>query len=131
MIIKGDTIVYSDMQAPSGSYVYRGALTAATTTAVGGMVTLQNTSGYDLLVKDAYVEIATVSTGAATYNLGTDTTGTTTSATILAATSDAKVLGIVVGSVVRWKKDTFIVGTASATVAGLVGSYYIEATPIA
>lgn len=138
MMIKGDSIfIGEDVQAPAVEVIARGNLVAATTTAVGGVLKLQNTTGYDLYVKHMLVNIATGSTGAATLDIGVDDGGDVSNDTLIdgmnAQTAKAHsnlVGGGTNGGVAVWKKDEYVVATASATTAGMVGTYYIEAIPV-
>lgn len=134
MIINGDKVMVGATQSPANSFLFCGALKAATTTAVGGVIKLQNTMGIDLLVTDLILDITTGSTGAATLDIGVDDGGDVSNDTLMdganAQTARVQcntVQGGTNGGMAVWKKNEYIVATASATVAGLVGNYKIAA----
>jgi len=139
MLIRGGKVVNSDLQAVAEKFIWRGDLTAVTTTAVGGALSIQNTTGRTLLITLCYIDVTTPSTGAATVDIGVDTGGDTSNDTLIdgvdvntaAIQASNLVGGGTKGNVVKWVDDDYIVATASASLAGLVGTYYIEAVPIA
>jgi hypothetical protein len=111
------------------------ALTAATTTAVGGVLKLVNPEGADVIVKRFTLDVTTASTGAATVDAGIDTDGTTSSDTLLDGLDVNAAAGVFDNiddqgtngqATVKWPAGEYLVITASATVAGLVGNAYIE-----
>lgn len=115
---------------------YFGTLTAATTTAVGGVIKLLNPEGVDLIIPSGGfgISVTTVSTGAATLDIGIDDGGDVSSDTLLdgvnvnAATGvfDNGVDGGTNGGAVRWPAGQYLVATASATTAGMVGIYWVN-----
>lgn len=115
---------------------YFGTLTAATTTAVGGVIKLLNPEGVDLIIPSGGfgISVTTVSTGAATLDIGIDDDGATSNDTLLdgidvnAATGvfDNGVDGGNNGGAVRWPAGYYLVATASATTAGMVGIYWVN-----
>lgn len=113
---------------------YKAALTADTTGAVGGVLKLLNPEGADLIITDFILDITTKSTGAATIDAGVDDGGDVSSDTLidgLDVNAAAGVFGSMVdggtnGGYVKWPAGEYIVATASATVAGLVGNAYIR-----
>jgi len=135
MLINGDRIVSSPTQAQANDFVLQGKLTAATTAAVGGVIKLQNTYGVDLLVKDMIIQTTTKSTGAATLDVGVDDGGDVSNDTLLdgldvgtaAGNFDNRIDKGTNGGMAVWKKNEYLVATASATVAGIVGTYKIIA----
>lgn len=134
MLINGDKIVTGNTQSPANEFIFAGSLTAATTTAVGGVLKLQNTTGVDLMVTHMVVRITTGSTGAATLDIGVDDGGDVSNDTLLdgmnaqtVKSHSSLVGGGTNGGVAVWKKDEYIVATASATTAGMVGTYKIFA----
>ncbi len=137
MLINGDKIVTGNVQSPANEFIFAGNLTAATTTAVGGVLKLQNTTGVDLLVTHMIVRIKSGSTGAATLDIGVDDGGDVSNDTLIdgmnAQTVKAHsslVGGGTNGGVAVWKKNEYIVATASATTAGMVGTYMIQAVAV-
>lgn len=136
MIINGDKVMVGATQSPANSFLFCGALTAATTTAVGGVIKLQNTMGLDLIVTEVLLDITTASTSAATVDVGVDDGGDVSNDTLFDGLDVNAAAGLFNTSknagtngkhAVVWKKDEYIVATASATVAGLVGKYKIYA----
>jgi hypothetical protein len=115
---------------------YFGTLTAATTTAVGGVIKLLNPEGVDLIIPSGGfgISVTTVSTGAATLDIGIDDGGDVSNDTLLdgldvnAATGvfDNGVDGGDNGGAVRWPAGYYLVATASATTAGMVGIYWVN-----
>lgn len=111
------------------------ALTAATTTAVGGVLKLVNPEGVDLLITRFILDITTKSTGAATVDAGVDDDGATSNDTLLDGLDVNAAAGVFDNienqgtngkAAVKWKAGEYVVISASATVAGLVGNAYIE-----
>jgi hypothetical protein len=114
---------------------YKVALTAATSTAVGGVLKLRNELGGDLIVKRLILDITTKSTGAATVDAGVHADGTASSDNLIDGLDVNAAAGVFDNlknpgtngkAAVKWKAGEYIVITASATVAGLVGNAYIE-----
>lgn len=134
MLINGDKIVTGNTQAPANEFIFAGSLTAATTAAVGGVLKLQNTTGVDLMVTHMVVRITTKSTAAATIDIGVDDGGDVSNDSIIdgmnaetVKSHSSLVGGGTNGGVAVWKKGEYIVATASATTAGMVGTYKIFA----
>lgn len=121
---------------PEGKGCLYGSLVAATTFAGGDMLNLANPEGADLLITRFIVNITTPSTGAATIDAGVAATGTSNdelidgldvnAAAILKDNIEECVDGNVAAAVVEWGADEYLTVTPSASVAGLVGSYYVE-----
>lgn len=137
MMIVGDKIIQNGVQSEANSVRVFGSLTAATTTAVGGVLKVQNTFGQDLLITDCVVNITVGSTGEATLDVGVNTDGTTSSDTLLDGMNAQTVKphsnlvgGGTNGGMAVWKKGEFVVATASATVAGVKGTFLILAIPL-
>lgn len=136
MLINGDKIVAKNTQSPANVFMLSGDLTAATTTDVGGVIALQNTFGVDLIITEMYLDVTTKSTAAATLDIGVDDGGDVSNDTLFDGVDVATAAGLFNTSknagtdgkhAVVWKKDEFVVASASATVAGLVGKYTIKA----
>jgi hypothetical protein len=90
------------------------ALTAATGTTAGAVVSIANPLGVDLLIVDAILRTTTESTGAATVDIGVAAGAATASDTLFD------------GLVPRlWPAASFVTGTASATLAGMVGRLHL------
>ena len=114
---------------------YKAALTAATVTTGGAVLSVENPEGADLIVTRLVLDVTTPATGAGTVNAGIGAT---------AATSDDTLLdGLDVGSaailadnhsnpgtnglaLVKWGSAEYLTVTASASLAGLVGNAYVE-----
>ena len=118
-----------------GKGAYKVALTAVTGTTAGGVVSLLNPEGADLIITRLIVVVTTKSTGAATCDFGVAANGTTSSDILL----DGVDVGTAAGtfdnvenqgtngkSAVKWSSTQYLTGTASASLAGLVGNAYIE-----
>ena len=121
------------MSAQSGAY--KVALTAVTTTAVGGVLKLLNPEGVDLLITRFMLDITTASAGAATVDAGVDDGGDVSSDNLIDGLNVNAAAGLFDNvddqgsngqSAVRWPAGQYIVVTASATVAGLVGNAYVQ-----
>lgn len=111
----------------SGVIEYSAALTAATGTTAGGVISLANPFGVDVIITNAYMNITTAATTATnTIDLGVAANGTTSSDTLFdgtAASAGLKNVGGTNGLVGRlWADDQYVTGTASATLAGMVGT---------
>lgn len=110
------------------------ALTAATTTAVGGVLKLQNPEGAALIITRLVLHITTASTGAAAVDAGVDDGGDVSSDTLIDGLSVATAgvydnvenQGTNGKAAVSWPAGEYLVITASATTAGMVGNAYIE-----
>lgn len=111
------------------------ALVAATSTAVGGVLKLLNPEGVDLLITRIVLDVTTKSTGAATLDVGVDDDGATSNDTLLDGVDVGTAAGVFDNvknggtngkAAVKWAAGYYIVATASASVAGLVGNAYIE-----
>lgn len=111
-----------------------GSLTAATTTTGGDALNLANPEGAAVLITRFILRITTEATGAATVDAGVAATGT--SADDLLDGQDVGSAAVVLDniddqgtngqSVLEWPSDEYVTVTPSATLAGLVGTYYIE-----
>lgn len=110
------------------------ALTAVTDTTVGGALKLLNPEGVDLIITRLILDIITASTGAATVDAGVDDDGATNSDTLIDGKSVATAgvfdniedQGTNGRAAVKWPAGQYLVITASATLAGLVGNAYIS-----
>ena len=138
MLIMGSKVVGAgNVQAEADEIILQGALTAATGTAVGGVLKLKNDFGIDLIVTDVFIDIKTVSAASATIDMGVDDGGDTSSDNLLDGLAMGTATGVFCnrvnagtnGGCALWKKDEYIVATASGTLAGLVGTYTIKAIP--
>jgi hypothetical protein len=113
-----------------------GSLTAATTATGGDALNLANPEGETLLITRFILRITTEATGAATVDAGVAATGTSNdeliddgdvgSAAIILDNVEDCIDGNVAQAVVEWGADEYVTVTPSATLAGLVGTYYIE-----
>lgn len=115
-------------------------LTAATSNAVGGVINLENPESADLIITRALLHVTTKSDGAATVDIGVDDEGDTSDDALfdgvsVAATGLHDTLAVPNhdseggpgnAPAVLWPAGHHLVGTASATVAGLEGHLYVE-----
>jgi len=138
MLIMGSKAVGAgNVQAEIDGIILQGALTAATDTAVGGVIKLKNDFGIDLIVTDVFIDIKTKAGASATIDMGVDDGGDTSSDNLLDGLAMGTATGVFCnrldvgthGGCAVWKKDEYIVATASGTLAGLVGTYTIKAIP--
>ena len=113
---------------------YRAALTAATTTTGGAVLSVANPEGVKLLITRFILHIITASNGAATVDAGIAANGTTSADTLIdgksVATAGAFDNITDKGSnglpLREWGASQYVTVTASATLAGMVGYAYIE-----
>ena len=113
-----------------------GDLTAATTTTGGDALNLLNPEGADLIITRFVINVTTEATGAANVDAGVAATGTSNdelldgvdvgSAAILDDNINGVVAGEVASAVVEWASTEYLTVTPSATLAGLVSTYYVE-----
>jgi hypothetical protein len=118
-----------------GNGCLTGSLTAATTTTGGDALGLANPEGADLIITRFVLNITTAATGAANVDAGV-ASDATTSADDLLDGQDVGSAAVVLDniddqgtngqSVLHWDSDEYVTVTPSATLAGLVGKYYIE-----
>lgn len=114
-----------------GSILFKGALTAATGTTGGGVMSWANPTGETILIEDLLVDITTGSTGAAVIDFGIGSAAESKDTLIdgcVASLAKVKDIPIDHGTNGRKGKATSgqsVTGTASATLAGLVGTYAI------
>ncbi len=113
------------------------SLTAATTTAGGDAAGIANPEGEQVYITRVLVNVTTEATGAASMNVGVAAAATTTSDTIIDG-ADVGTAAAVFDSADEtdsgtngkagrlWGSGQFVTATPSATLAGLVGSIYIE-----
>lgn len=104
-------------------------------TGAGGMISELNPYGVDVLVKRVIVNVTTAATGAALLDLGIDADGATGDDSIIDGldvgtaailTDNIETPGTNGSNVVVWGADEYLVGSASADPAGLVGNVYVE-----
>lgn len=114
---------------------YKVALTAATTNAAGGVLSLANPEGAAIIVTRLVLDITTNSTGAATVDAGIAADGSTSADNLIdgqSVATAAKVLDNISDGGTngkarqKWGATQYLTITASATTAGMVGNAYIE-----
>lgn len=113
-----------------GVIEYSAPLVAATDTTAGGVVSIANPLGVDLIIVHAYLNITTAATTATNLiDLGVAANGTTTSDTLIdgmATTVGLKSAGGTNGASPRtWSSTQYVTGTASATLVGMVGTVHL------
>ena len=95
----------------------------------------KNPEGEDIMVTDFILDVTTAATGAATMDIGVAANGTTGSDTLLdgvdvgtaAILASADVNGGTNGlGAVKMSSTQYITADASASVAGLIGSFYVK-----
>lgn len=106
------------------------ALAAATTTTAGAVASVANPLGADLIIVEAYLNITTAATTSAnTIDLGVAANGTTSSDTLIDGTTTTAGLKTVSGvngaKPRRWSASEYVTATASATLAGMVGTLHL------
>jgi hypothetical protein len=111
-------------------------LTAATTNTGGDALNLANPEGAALIITRFIINVTTEATGAATIDAGVAATLTSNdelldgvdvgSAAILDDNINGVVAAEVASAVVEWGAAEYLTVTPSATLAGLVGTYYVE-----
>lgn len=114
---------------------FRAPLTAVTGTTAGGAFSLANPEGVPLIITRLILNITTPSSGAATVDFGIAANGTTSADNLIDGASvatAAKVLDNISDGGTNgkarqlWGTDQYLTGTASATLAGLVGEAIID-----
>lgn len=114
---------------------YKVALTAATDTTAGGVLSLQNPEGVDLIITDLILDITTVATGSANVNAGMSGASVASSDNLIDGQDVNAAAGVFsnkgeAGSngkaQIKWPTDHYLTITASATLAGLVGNAYVK-----
>ena len=111
------------------------AVTATTHAAGDHGFSWANPEGEDIMVTDFILDITTEATGSATMDIGVAANGTTASDTLLdgvnvgaaAILASSDVSGGTNGlGAVKMSSSQYITADASASVAGLVGSFYVK-----
>jgi hypothetical protein len=113
---------------------FKRALTAVTTNAPGGALSLPNPEAADLIITRLVVDVVTPSGGAATIDAGVAANGSTSADNLIdglsvaaAGTFDNIEDGGTNGKASRrWNAAQHLTVTASATLAALVANVYIE-----
>lgn len=122
-----------------GSFVVTGSLTAVTSNTAGGIMAVLNPLGSACLVEEFLLNVTTKSTGAATGDYGIAADGTTSNDGLLDGTNMETTgyhsIGVNGGTNGKYGRvlgaTQYLTGTASASVAGLVGSYIAVLRPLA
>lgn len=139
MLIRGGNIVSADLaQSPAQEFIIVEDLVATTSTAVGAVLKLENTYGVDILVTDVMIVVATAAGAANTIDMGVDDDGDVTSDLLIdglamnaTGVHDNRVNASTNGGAAIWKDGEYIVATASATLASLVGYAVIKGIAVA
>ena len=116
----------------SGLRMIRGALSAATGTTGGAVLSVANPTGKTCMIERMVLDVTTGCTSSQTVDVGVAANGTTTSDTLLDGVgtlatvydniTDAGTNG---GATVKWTTTQYVTGTASAALTNLVGNYGI------
>jgi hypothetical protein len=114
-----------------GAAMFKGNLTASTGTVGGSVMSWKNPTGETILIEELFIDITTGSTGAALIDFGVGSAAESKDTLIDGATSSlvrTKSIDIDHGTNGRHTKATsgqYVTGTATATLAGLVGTYTV------
>jgi hypothetical protein len=113
--------------------------TGVAATTGGAIASVKNPEGVDVVVTNAFVYIATNSTGAANLTIGTGTSATTDYSNMVTATAMAAAAGKVYTAAAIsasiatevtapgvWLSTQYINITGSASTAGLTGTLFVE-----
>lgn len=120
---------------PAGTGSYRVPLTAATTTAVGGVLKVQNPENADVIITRLVLDVQKPSSGAATVDAGIDDDGDTSSDNLIDGLDVNAAAGVFdnLGSggtngltTVLWPAGHHLVITASADATGLEGDAHVQ-----
>lgn len=116
---------------PSGIIKTKFALTAATTTAGGDVISWANPTGENIIINDVILDVTTKTSGAATMDVGVAANGSTSSDTLIdeidigsaaIVASCHTAPGTNGGADRKVTSSQYITGTPSASAAGLVGT---------
>lgn len=120
---------------PEGKGWLYGSLAAATTTNGGDALSLINPEGADLIITEFVLDVTTPATGAATVDAGIAADGGTSADTLLDG-QDVGTAAVLLNNVdhqgtngkaaVKWGSGQYLTITPSASLAGLVGNYYVH-----
>lgn len=139
--VESSTKVWVDIEPAVSPITYNrlcipGDLIAVTTTAAGGILTLLNPFAARAIIMDLILDVTTKATGAATGDFGVAssvasadtlldgvTLGSAGAAAILNVADDHGTNGVVG---LAWPSGHYVTGTASATLAALVGTYFVD-----
>lgn len=113
---------------------YSKKLTAAAGTTGGGVLSLPNPLGADLIVTDLILDVKTPGPAATTVDAGIAANGTTSSDTLIdgGAVSASAVLnnhankGTNGKDIIRWGATQYLTVTASGALTGLVGDAHVK-----
>lgn len=101
-------------------------ISSAASVATGVYASVENTTGQDLIIWGARLDITTASTGASTVDVGIASDATTSDDSISDGQSLAAA-GLVSGNSVVWPSGEFLnVAEASGDVAGVVGQLQFQ-----
>lgn len=126
------TALHPAYNTGGGVLEYDVALTAATTTTGGAVLSLLNPFGVDVIIISSQVDIQTAATTSTnTFDLGIAANGTTSNDTLYdgqTTTAGIKTPGGTNGAVPRKLTSAqYLTATASATLAGMVAILHIQA----
>lgn len=98
----------------------------------GGVLSLLNPEGADVIIKRTIVDLITKATGAANISIGFGPSATGTYTNLLAATAmggggaGSVIEGIGGAGALKWPAGQYLTVTGSATTVGLVGRLYLD-----
>lgn len=112
------------MSAQNGAY----KVALADKDAAGGVLSLANPEGADVIVTNFILNVTTASTGACTIDAGVAANGTTSKDTLIDGQDVNAAVGVFASTAKRlWKASEYItVSKATGAAAGLKGYAYIE-----
>jgi hypothetical protein len=143
MLINGDKVVSTVMQFPGNMYILKGKLSNThgdTADAVGGVLKLQNTFGFDLIITKMFINVLEVgattvdaeqTTIANTIDVGVDDKADTSNDTLFDGLDISTATGFFnttksAGTnglhAVVWKKDEYVVATAAGATQYIPGT---------
>lgn len=118
---------------------YKVTLVLASDDTGGGVASLLNPFGFDVIVTEAIVDITTAATAAGTLDVGIAAGATTSNDTLIDGLDVNAATGTFINSVdggtnggaARWEDDEYLTASkASGSMAGLAGVLYIKAIPV-
>lgn len=133
---KGGTALNSDRQGTAEEFVLVGALASADS--AGGIISLANPFGEEIVVTDVFIDVTTAASGSCTVDVGIAADGTTLNDTLLdginpGAGGASRIFNLVKDSGTNgvgasaWATNKFFTASkASGAASGLVGRYTIK-----
>jgi hypothetical protein len=114
-----------------GAIMFKGSINAATATTGGAVLSWKNPTGEPIVIEELYIDITTGSAGAATIDFGVGSAAESKDTLIDGATASLVRFKSIKGShgtnggSQKATSGQYVTGTASATLATLVGTYTV------